>query len=328
MERTPKKLTDRISGMELEDHTNETIQMVSFQHAAFQGVDMRSTSLEHVNFAGSKWEHIYFSNVHVKSIQMGGTVFEHIVRPRAVVSQLSEELGTDGWVNVEPVVFRNSDLSKAIFDNCQLRGVELRDCDIEGLTVNGISVLDLLLAYQSGQLGQRLQKQEIISTELIEKPSFLAVGLSVHFKPGTEKPSESTAARLWESFNSRRWEIPYQLPQGSYGISFFGPHYQPGSEIDYFTAVEVTKLETLPDGMVARQIPASTYAAVTYRGPLDGIGTIYSYFWKEWLPSSGYEPSGGHEFEYYDQRYIGNHHPDSIMQVYFPIRKKAASAPA
>nr|MBC9204451.1 pentapeptide repeat-containing protein [Paenibacillus sp. PL91] len=61
---------------------------------------------------------------------------------------MSEEPGTDGWVNIEPVVFKNSDLSTAIFDACNLTNVELRNCNIEGLSIDGILINDLLEHYK------------------------------------------------------------------------------------------------------------------------------------------------------------------------------------
>lgn len=144
MEKTAKTMTDRKSGFILEDHRDEKLGMVTFQGSEFGGVDMRNTSLVHVNFVESKWEHIYFSNVHINMIQMGGTVFENIIRPDAEASQLDEEPGTDGWVNVEPVVFKTSNLSTAIFDSCNLSGVEFNNCNIEGLKIDGVDIKQLL----------------------------------------------------------------------------------------------------------------------------------------------------------------------------------------
>ncbi|WP_274362253.1 pentapeptide repeat-containing protein [Paenibacillus thermotolerans] len=144
MERTTKTMIDRKSGFELEDHRNEKFGMITFQGAEFGGVDMRNTTFGHVNFVESKWEHIYFSNVHINMIQMGGTVIENIIRPDAESSRLDEEPGTDGWVNVEPVVFKTSDLSTAVFDSCNLSGVEINNCNIEGLKIDGVDIKLLL----------------------------------------------------------------------------------------------------------------------------------------------------------------------------------------
>ncbi|CAI6087544.1 pentapeptide repeat-containing protein [Cohnella sp. JJ-181] len=145
---TQKKIMDSKNGLELQDLRNEEIHMVCFKESDFHGIDMRNTNIAHTNFVNSSWEHIYFSNVHVNYIQMGGTVFENVIRPDAERSQLSEEPGTDGWVNIEPVVFKNSDLSTAKFENCNLSNVEITDCNIEGLSINGILLTELLDHYR------------------------------------------------------------------------------------------------------------------------------------------------------------------------------------
>ncbi|QYR19635.1 hypothetical protein KZ483_17225 [Paenibacillus sp. sptzw28] len=145
---TEKKMMDSKNGLELQDIRNEQIHMVCFKGSDFHGIDMRDTSLAHTNFVNSKWEHIYFSNVHINMIQMGGTLFENIVRPEAKVSHLNEEPGTDGWVNVEPVIFKKSDLSTAIFDTCNLSNVELKNSNIEGMKIDGILIKDLIEQYR------------------------------------------------------------------------------------------------------------------------------------------------------------------------------------
>lgn len=145
---TPKKIMDSKNGLELQDLRNEEIHMVCFKESDFHGIDMRSTNIAHTNFVNSRWEHIYFSNVHVNFIQMGGTVFENIIRPEGEGSRLSEEPGTDGWINLEPVVFKSSDLSTATFEKCNLSNVEIKDCNIKGLSIDGVLVTDLLEHYK------------------------------------------------------------------------------------------------------------------------------------------------------------------------------------
>lgn len=114
---------------------------------------MRDTSFGHVNFVQSKWEHIYFSSVHINMIQMGGTIFENIIRPDARESQLLEEPGTEGWINVESVQFKTSDLSAAVFDSCNLSEVELNNCNIDGLKIDGIEIKDLIELYKKERGG-------------------------------------------------------------------------------------------------------------------------------------------------------------------------------
>jgi predicted transcriptional regulator YdeE len=147
---TDKTVFDEKGGFELQDLRDSKVHMACFKGAEFHGVDMRNASLEHVNFVHSKWRHIYFSNVHVDMAQWGGTVFENIKRPDAASSRFEDEAGTEGWVNVEPVTFLNSDLSTAIFDNCELIDVDIRNCRIDGMRINGILVRDLLALYERG----------------------------------------------------------------------------------------------------------------------------------------------------------------------------------
>ncbi|TLS50895.1 hypothetical protein FE782_17760 [Paenibacillus antri] len=148
---TEKIVVDEKGGHALQDLRGENVRMVSFQGASLHGIDMREAKLRHVNFVGSEWEHIYFADVRINMTQMGGTVFENIRRPDAAASRLDAEPGTDGWVNVEPVTFRDSDLSEARFENCDLRDVSLDGCRIEGMRIDGIPVDALLAAYRSKQ---------------------------------------------------------------------------------------------------------------------------------------------------------------------------------
>jgi predicted transcriptional regulator YdeE len=146
---TEKLVVDEKGGHVLQDLRGERLRMISFQGADFHGIDMRGAKLRHVNFVGAEWEHMYFADVRIDEIQMGGTVFSNIRRPDAPESRLDGEPGTDGWVNVEPVVFRDSDLSEARFERCDLRNASLEGCRLEGMRIDGILVSELLAAYRN-----------------------------------------------------------------------------------------------------------------------------------------------------------------------------------
>ncbi|MCA0756847.1 effector binding domain-containing protein [Paenibacillus sp. N4] len=146
---TDKIVIDEKGGHVLQDLRGERLRMVSLQGATLHGIDMRDARLRHVNFVNSEWEHIYFSNVRLNMLQMGGTVFENIKRPDFEESRFDVEPGTDGWVNVEPVIFRDSDLRTARFENCDLRDVDLKGCRIDGMKIDGIPVSELLARFRN-----------------------------------------------------------------------------------------------------------------------------------------------------------------------------------
>lgn len=146
---TEKRIMDSKNDFELQDLRNEQIHMACFKGAEFHGIDMRDTSFVHTNFVNSKWEHIYFSNVQINMIQMGGTIFENIIRPEGKESKFEEEPGTDGWINLDPVKFKTSDLSKSVFESCNLSDVELNNCNIDGLKIDGILIKELIEQFKS-----------------------------------------------------------------------------------------------------------------------------------------------------------------------------------
>lgn len=195
---TEKRMFDHKGGFELADLRDKKLHMVCLKGAELHGVDARNTSLEHVNFVHSKWNHIFFSNVHVNEVQMGGTLFENIRRPDAEASRLEEEAGKDGWINVEPVRFRTSDLSKAVFEACNLNGVELIDCQVDGMMINGISVSELLRHY-----GEKREYPQVIEQFRQLRDETLALAETIPPEWNDQIP---------EGFNnSLRWNLGHIL---------------------------------------------------------------------------------------------------------------------
>ncbi|MFD0589916.1 DinB family protein [Paenibacillus sp. GCM10027627] len=199
---TDKRVYSKECGDELVDLRNEKLHMATLKGAELHSVDARDSSLLHVNFDGSKWNHIQFSNVHIKETQLGGTVFENIRRPKASESARKEE-GFRGIV--QPVRFVYSDLSEAIFDECDLSGAELNLCRTEGMRINGISVDELLKVYEERrELPESIKKFRKIREETI------AFAESV--------PSHRLDA-IPEGFNnSIRWNLGHLLAAWDHGI--------------------------------------------------------------------------------------------------------------
>jgi predicted transcriptional regulator YdeE/catechol 2,3-dioxygenase-like lactoylglutathione lyase family enzyme len=142
----------------------------------------------------------------------------------------------------------------------------------------------------------------------------------IRFDPGEQaKPSDNEIGKLWHRFNERVPEIG-QVVGGAYGLSLFDNCEGIGKPFDYLASVGVSHIEDVPDGMTSKSIPGGTYVVLTRKGTIDEIGEAYRYLHGQWLPASGYEPAGGAEFEYYDERYLGNFDPESVMELWLPIR--------
>ncbi|WJH35450.1 GyrI-like domain-containing protein [Paenibacillus sp. CC-CFT747] len=99
-----------------------------------------------------------------------------------------------------------------------------------------------------------------------------------------------------------------------------------GRPFDYMAAVGVSRLGKVPEGMDSVSLPGALYAVITRQGRIDDIRAAYRYFYDEWLPQSGYVRADGADFEYYDHRYKGNFDPESVMELWIPVRR-ALKAP-
>ena len=95
----------------------------------------------------------------------------------------------------------------------------------------------------------------------------------------------------------------------------------------YTAAVEVTRLDNVPEGMRAHRIAPHAYAVFTHKVtspdiPSD-IRKTPRYIWATWLPQSGYEHAAAPELELYDERFDPMT-PAGEFDIYIPVIKNQA----
>lgn len=97
---------------------------------------------------------------------------------------------------------------------------------------------------------------------------------------------------------------------------------------DYLMGDVVTEIANPPQGLIAFEIPAGTYAKFTLQprtvflwGP--AMGLMKKFIYSEWLPSSGFELDGRFvdDFEYHDQRSLGK---NPQIDLYVAVKRKEA----
>ncbi|MCG8500561.1 MAG: AraC family transcriptional regulator [Firmicutes bacterium] len=84
--------------------------------------------------------------------------------------------------------------------------------------------------------------------------------------------------------------------------------------------LEVTCYDNLPDGIVAKTIPAGKYAVFTHRGLIDEILKTYEYIWGTWVLLTKEVLDERDGFELYDKRFLGRDNEQSEMDIYVPIK--------
>jgi AraC family transcriptional regulator len=158
-----------------------------------------------------------------------------------------------------------------------------------------------------------------VQTRFIDKGEMLLAGVACY-----GEPSKGLFKRAWGRLGKRFGHIGNRVNEREcFGLELYGPEFHAERVWTYLAAVEVTSLEELPMDMVARKIPASTYAVFTVHGAIEAIGPAFRQIYDTWLPSSGYELRHPYDFELYDERFNLAEPDKSAMDIYVPVAKKS-----
>lgn len=105
----------------------------------FRNVDLSGSEFENVNLSRTKMHDINLSDVSVSAANLGGAHFKHI-GPAPDASGKQERQ--------RPVTFEEAQLCDSTFRKVDLSNVKVVDCDLKGMTIDGVLVTDLIAAYK------------------------------------------------------------------------------------------------------------------------------------------------------------------------------------
>lgn len=151
-------------------------------------------------------------------------------------------------------------------------------------------------------LSQLVHTKEKITMEpkFVETEEFKIIGMMANFNDDTKKGIPD----LWNIFAPRMGEVTARIEGTTYGVCF--PTALDDENFDYMAAVPVENFGTVPEGMVARTVPAHKFAVFTHKTGEDSLHNdlqkSVQYIWGTWLPNSGYEHAKVPDFELYDER--------------------------
>jgi uncharacterized protein YjbI with pentapeptide repeats len=113
---------------------NESVAESEFEHS-----NMSGSKFTDINLSGARFININFSDGYFAAVQIGGTLFKHIGPPPDKDSKQARQ---------RPVTFEEAMLCDSIFRKVDMSGVQIIDCNIEGMKIDGILVTDMLAAYK------------------------------------------------------------------------------------------------------------------------------------------------------------------------------------
>ena len=105
----------------------------------FEDLNMAGAQFTNINLSGAQFHDINFSDVHFTAAQIGGTTFKHI-------GPMPDKEGKQD--RQRPVTFEEGMLCDSVFLRMDMTNVKMIDCDVAGMTIDGILVTELLEEWQ------------------------------------------------------------------------------------------------------------------------------------------------------------------------------------
>jgi uncharacterized protein YjbI with pentapeptide repeats len=105
----------------------------------FHNVNLSGADFNDVNLSRARFHNINLSDIQVSAVQIGGATFKHIGPPPCKEG---------GQARQRPVMFEEAMLCDSTFRKVDMSNVKIIDCNIQGMTIDGVLVTDLIAEYK------------------------------------------------------------------------------------------------------------------------------------------------------------------------------------
>src|SRR5204862_364461 len=114
------------SGKQLAEHAN-------LSGSRFRDVNLAAAEFDNVNFSAARLTNVNLSDITVQFAQIGGARFCSVGPPPQIDGKQPRQ---------RPASFQNMMLGDSTFRNVDLSNVQIIDCNIQGMTIDGVLVTD------------------------------------------------------------------------------------------------------------------------------------------------------------------------------------------
>lgn len=165
-----------------------------------------------------------------------------------------------------------------------------------------------------------LKNNVTMNPKIIELKKKKLVGMSIK-----TSLANNNIPQLWNDFMLRIDEITNSQNSGCYEVHPFDSEFKmenftENMEFEKWAAVEVTDIDSVPEGLKGLTIEGGKYAVFEHKGTMKNIQMTFDYAYGTWLTNSEYEIDTRADFECYGKRYLGSEHPESITELWIPIK--------
>ncbi len=118
-------------GKHLAEHAN-------LSGSQFHDVNLAGADFNDVNLSGARFHNINMSDISLTAAQIGGARFKHIGPPPDKDGRQERQ---------RPVTFEEMMLCDSTFRKVDLSNVRITDCNLDGMTIDGMLISDMIEAY-------------------------------------------------------------------------------------------------------------------------------------------------------------------------------------
>ncbi|MBA4853075.1 pentapeptide repeat-containing protein [Emticicia sp. BO119] len=115
-----------------------TVKDVCIDNSIFENVSVQNLFFNDVNLSGTRITNANMSNIEIEGAGLGGAYIHNIGVPP------EGHPAYDPDAKHPPVRFENCDFEASTIIDCNLTNVAVKDCNLKGMTINGILVETLL----------------------------------------------------------------------------------------------------------------------------------------------------------------------------------------
>jgi len=131
---------------------------------------------------------------------------------------------------------------------------------------------------------------------IVFKSGFYLVGLKYEGRNENGEISE-----LWEKLNSRILEIENRVSAKEFfGLSLYDEKFLATGEFIYLAAVEVGKVDEIPEGMEAVEVEPAKYAVFTLPGQREKLPKLIHDIYCRHIKEHGLKLAGNYDFEVFN----------------------------
>ncbi|MFH1770627.1 MAG: GyrI-like domain-containing protein [archaeon] len=154
--------------------------------------------------------------------------------------------------------------------------------------------------------------------KIVEKDEFLVVGIPVKVSLNDEG-YQKKIMQTWMDIMPRVDEIKNRSSELFFGICDTSCGIERDEcSFESIAAVEVSKIEDVPEGMTSKKVPAAKYFVATHKGRVEKLGQTWGAIEQEMKTQDLKEDRAKIFFELYDERFKMDS-DESEIDLYTPL---------